>query len=304
MSIKVMTLVWLYFPHGSSLLLLMLALADWADDQGKGIYPCNATIAEKLRLDIRQTQRLMKKLMDCGFIGKDGFSEQGTNRVKILLPNLLNRPRSYLKDHDKYKSMVEEYLMLASPTGDNNDGNSDIDVTHEVSCVTQNVTHESPNTLTPSSKSSTPPPPAGVVTLDDYRVPDCLVNYPSDVIQLLDMAKEEDRQSILDKVEIQVVGGIKGERSEIKDPVGFPGALCKASRNGQYRDKQEARNKPDENEVRLRELRLEYNEKINCLDTLNRLLTHDVENPLLLVQVEQVQEDINILLQQIAELEK
>jgi hypothetical protein len=39
MSIKLMTMVWDAFPASGSELLCMLAMADWANDDGSSLHP-------------------------------------------------------------------------------------------------------------------------------------------------------------------------------------------------------------------------------------------------------------------------
>ena len=50
MSIRIMTLVWDKFPAAGSELMAMLALADWAGDDGGSLYPSMAAVAAKIRL--------------------------------------------------------------------------------------------------------------------------------------------------------------------------------------------------------------------------------------------------------------
>jgi len=61
MSIKVMSRVWEHSQHGGSTLLLLLALADWADDWGY-CFPSHATIARKIRSGERNVYYLLRKL--------------------------------------------------------------------------------------------------------------------------------------------------------------------------------------------------------------------------------------------------
>lgn len=63
-----MTLVWDRFPGSGSDLLCMLALADYANDAGERIYPAVTTIARRLRLSHRQTQRVLAVLVANGWI--------------------------------------------------------------------------------------------------------------------------------------------------------------------------------------------------------------------------------------------
>jgi hypothetical protein len=57
-------MVWQRYPEGGSKLLAMLALADWAGDDGGRIYPSMKTLADKIRMSERQTARIVYGL--CG----------------------------------------------------------------------------------------------------------------------------------------------------------------------------------------------------------------------------------------------
>ncbi len=63
MSIKVISRVWEQSQHGGSALLLLLALADWADDWGY-CYPSHAAMARKIRSGERNVYYLLRKLED------------------------------------------------------------------------------------------------------------------------------------------------------------------------------------------------------------------------------------------------
>lgn len=68
MSVRVMSLVWERYPAGGSELLLMLALADFASDDGDRIYPSVATLSKKVRQSERNVQRLLRKLVKSGLL--------------------------------------------------------------------------------------------------------------------------------------------------------------------------------------------------------------------------------------------
>jgi hypothetical protein len=55
MSIKVMNLVWENGPEERNQFMVLLALADWADDKGRA-YPAIETLAKKSRLSVRTVQ--------------------------------------------------------------------------------------------------------------------------------------------------------------------------------------------------------------------------------------------------------
>jgi Helix-turn-helix domain len=67
-SVKVMRAVWDGFPYGGALRLAMLALADYARDDGTKVYPSYGTLAKKLRCDRRQAIRSVTRLEKMGYI--------------------------------------------------------------------------------------------------------------------------------------------------------------------------------------------------------------------------------------------
>lgn len=85
MSIKAMTKVWDHSQQEGTRLLLMLALADYADDQGRS-FPGIKTLAKKVRLDPRNVQRALRELEDAGEIKTiTGVGFKGTNVYQITL---------------------------------------------------------------------------------------------------------------------------------------------------------------------------------------------------------------------------
>lgn len=68
MSIKVTTLVWANFNGSGAELLTMLALADWADDEGGKLYPSVGAVSKKIRLSESQTRRVLHTLIDKNYL--------------------------------------------------------------------------------------------------------------------------------------------------------------------------------------------------------------------------------------------
>ncbi len=66
MSIFVMTYVWKYSRQKGASLLLMLAIADFAHDDGYGARPSIETLAEKIRGSVRHTSRLINQCEQAG----------------------------------------------------------------------------------------------------------------------------------------------------------------------------------------------------------------------------------------------
>jgi hypothetical protein len=62
MSIKCMDRVWSHSRSKGSALLLLLAIADHAHDDGTGAWPSQETLARKTRMSVRQVRRLLDLL--------------------------------------------------------------------------------------------------------------------------------------------------------------------------------------------------------------------------------------------------
>lgn len=101
MSLRVLTLVWDRFPEGGSKLLTMLALADWAGDDGGRIYPSIPTLAAKIRLSERQAMRVLQELASDLWITNltpDNLGGRGQkSRFKINIETLTNCHPLYRK---------------------------------------------------------------------------------------------------------------------------------------------------------------------------------------------------------------
>lgn len=89
MSIRVSSIIWKSAPVGGSELLVLLALADHADETGN-CYPSIAGLAEKVRLSPRRVQANIRRLENLGLVfcaSKKGGAGQ-TNRYQICLQRL------------------------------------------------------------------------------------------------------------------------------------------------------------------------------------------------------------------------
>lgn len=84
MSIRVMTAVWdnaLGVSGGP--LLVLLALADYANDDGTGAYPKQSTLATKTRLSERHVRRVLAALEDKTYIERMGRTPGGVVEWKV-----------------------------------------------------------------------------------------------------------------------------------------------------------------------------------------------------------------------------
>jgi hypothetical protein len=75
-----MARVWANSAAKGSALLLLLAVADHAHDDGSGAWPSVATLARKCRLDRRQIQRLLRRLEASGEL----LLEQSPGRTHLM----------------------------------------------------------------------------------------------------------------------------------------------------------------------------------------------------------------------------
>ena len=83
MSIEVMTCVWKHAPVQSDELLILLALADFADDDG-GCWPAVETLADRARMTPRNVQRCLRGLAERGLISiLEKAGPKGVNRYVV-----------------------------------------------------------------------------------------------------------------------------------------------------------------------------------------------------------------------------
>lgn len=92
MAVKVIAKVWEGYPGDSSVeLLVLLALADWSDDEGRS-FPSVASIGRKCRVQRRQAQRLVHRLIDAGLVSvianAHGGAPGSSRRYRINLDRL------------------------------------------------------------------------------------------------------------------------------------------------------------------------------------------------------------------------
>jgi hypothetical protein len=95
MSIEATSIVWKRSRHKGTALLLMLSIADRANDDGTGAYPGIKTLAKRLRLQERQVQNLLRKISTEPnpelHIAYEA-SPYGTNVYTILYDNMPEEP--------------------------------------------------------------------------------------------------------------------------------------------------------------------------------------------------------------------
>ena len=84
MSVRTLSRVWDDSQHSGTELLMLLAIADFADDDGRA-YPSVAKLAKKCRTTPRHANRLLAALRDSGELEiRLNAGEFGQNRYRIL----------------------------------------------------------------------------------------------------------------------------------------------------------------------------------------------------------------------------
>ena len=85
MSVRSLSRVWEHSRHGGTELLMLLAIADFADDDGRA-YPAVATLATKCRMTARNANLLLAKLRTSGELEvSNGTGPRGTNTYRLRI---------------------------------------------------------------------------------------------------------------------------------------------------------------------------------------------------------------------------
>ena len=86
MSVKVMSYIWEYSRQKGTPLLTLLALADWAHDDGTQAYPSIATLAKKTRMTTRNVQLVLRTLKEAGELQiEEGAGPYGCHLFTVLM---------------------------------------------------------------------------------------------------------------------------------------------------------------------------------------------------------------------------
>lgn len=85
MSIRIMSQVWDRSKQTGSALLVLLAIADFANDQGLA-WPSYDTLAKKSRVSVRSVMRLVNKMVEDGELEIDrSAGPHGTNLYRVVI---------------------------------------------------------------------------------------------------------------------------------------------------------------------------------------------------------------------------
>lgn len=119
MSIHLMSLVWKVTFPSQTQKLLMLRMADFAHEDGSGVYPAIDTMASEIGGSRRQTQYAIKALESCDLIKRvtaGGINGRKTNIWEInteLLVHLALKEFLLIGVHDSLQSVENEGAIIA-----------------------------------------------------------------------------------------------------------------------------------------------------------------------------------------------
>lgn len=99
MSIKVMTEVWEHSQQEGGALLVLLALADHANDQGY-CWPSVPTLAKKARLSERHVRRILSDLQETGELEIEARTGR-SNYYRVVTPRMGGDNLSGVEEEDK-----------------------------------------------------------------------------------------------------------------------------------------------------------------------------------------------------------
>lgn len=99
MSVRTMARVWELSQHRGNDLLMLLAIADFADDEGNA-YPSVQTLAQKCRMKARNTTAILTAIRKSGELEvRPNEGPKGTNRYRIVLPSRPLQKRAGVQIH-------------------------------------------------------------------------------------------------------------------------------------------------------------------------------------------------------------
>lgn len=106
MSIKLMSAVWERSDISSTQKLVLLALADWANDEGL-CWPSIDRLAQKTGMAGRSVQRIIRDLEQIGLVKRDEVAGKG-NRYWVLTPLTDCHPRHSVTQYTIYTPFTRQ----------------------------------------------------------------------------------------------------------------------------------------------------------------------------------------------------
>lgn len=160
MSIKAMSWVWEESPASGAALLLLLAIADHAADDGSNAYPSIKTLMRKTRMSRSSVFRALKELVDYGWLRIESHGVgRDTSHYRIVMEDFGGVNLTPLESHPDTSSGVR-----LTPLGSQDD-TSEVSERHgrgvnvdtsEVSLLTPRTVHEPSTNQLPTTTYAHP----------------------------------------------------------------------------------------------------------------------------------------------------
>jgi hypothetical protein len=104
MSLFCSTKVWEHYPRGGTHKLVLLSLADWADDEGGRVFPSNGAVARKCGISRPHAVRILRDLVVEGYLAivanSAGGAPGATKQYRLVLEQLTGSPDGTGKTDD------------------------------------------------------------------------------------------------------------------------------------------------------------------------------------------------------------
>ena len=143
MSVNVVSWVWENSRHSGTALLLLLAIADNAHDDGGGAYPGIRTLAKKARMSERNTHYGIKALIDSGALRCDyKAGPHGVNVYTVVMED--NAVSITVKSYSQCKALQGKQPKKAEEAA-LNDGEIDPNIDETLQSSAETLQSSAPN---------------------------------------------------------------------------------------------------------------------------------------------------------------
>ena len=108
MSIRLMSLVFDNQSLSTTEKIIMLSLADHANDEGRSIYPSQSRIAKKTSLTRETVNRHVQALIEKGYLDDKGYRQDRSNVLEVAINVLKLKGEGVTEDHTSPSEGVTE----------------------------------------------------------------------------------------------------------------------------------------------------------------------------------------------------
>lgn len=140
MAVSAMSWVWEQSPYDGAMLLIHLALADFANAEGK-CWPTQTSLAQRARCSVRWVQSAVKQMKDDGLlvVEEQGDGRGHSNVYRLVRKGELSSPFDFGKDEPQFQKGRTLTRERTNPTSSQPNKNH-----HEPRGVVDRVARECP----------------------------------------------------------------------------------------------------------------------------------------------------------------